>query len=74
MTDTSARRVAVLATHFSAAGSDTADVSQLDSLSLQSTAAASSGVQVELQHLLEHDSHKERAKMKDLLRQELFVP
>ena len=26
------------------------------------------------QHLLEHDSHAERAKMKDLLRQELFVP
>ena len=74
MTDASARRIAVLGTHLSAVPSDTEDAPALDGVSLSTTAAASGGVQAELQHLLEHDSHAERAKMKDLLRQELFVP
>jgi hypothetical protein len=31
-------------------------------------------VQLELQMLLEHDSHVERQNMKDIMRSELFTP
>ena len=39
-----------------------------------SPTAAVSGPQAELQALLEHDSHRERQAMKDLMRDPLFTP
>lgn len=36
--------------------------------------SAAPGVQGELQRLLEHDSHGERQRMKDLMRDPLFTP
>ena len=43
-------------------------------LSMEPTAAAASGVQRELQLLLEHDCHAERDDMKRRLDTELWVP
>lgn len=44
-----------------------------DALSQEPT-SASSGLQREIQLLLEHDSHAEREKLKELCRGELFTP
>lgn len=67
MEDATARRISQLAQHLGdpgAAGESTA----------APTSAVGGQVQHEIQMLLEHDSHAERQKMKDLMNSDLFTP
>lgn len=70
--NTASRRVALLRQQLSPEG----PADELGALSLEPTAStATSALQHELQMLLEHDSHAERQRMKELMATgDLFVP
>lgn len=66
--ESASRRVAALGAHLGNCRVGAGDAG------LEAQPTSTPAVQRELQLLLEHDSHGERAKMKDLLNTELFVP
>lgn len=79
MDATSSRRLAALGGHLVSAsavseGGGAVVNEQMAGLGLNDTAATGSGVQQELQRLLEHDSFEERRRMKELMKSELFIP
>lgn len=67
MEDSTARRISQLAQHLG-------DPGGAGALTRALTSAAGGQVQHEIQMLLEHDSHAERQKMKDLMNTDLFTP